>query len=303
MPYIHKKNSLPLFSVVIPTYNRYPKLCKALNSVSNQTLQNYELIVVDDGSSDSTWSYLSENSDWIIAIRQPNAGAAAARNEGVAHARGTFIVFLDSDDVLAPYALMKYAEVIQRFSDVNAILGSCTTHDFIEHPLNYKLFSDPSEAYAQGHRWGTACCLRRETLIGVGGFDRMLKVYEDQELILRFPRHCGAAVIEVPALYRYVTGRDSLTRNIDWTYESLGLFVARANLVSRLHNDLRIKERVAETARGVAIALAKQGHFKLAMVLWTRSLPENLFFHRWRFIVGMPLLALIRGILKIARRH
>ncbi len=89
----------PQYSVIIPVYNRQKLIGKSLNSVLVQSLYDFELIVVDDGSTDGTGNTVKNFTDSRIRyIRQPNAGPAAARNRGVRESRGKYIAFLDSDD-------------------------------------------------------------------------------------------------------------------------------------------------------------------------------------------------------------
>lgn len=98
-------NSNPFFTIVIPTYNRVHLLSKAIESVIAQTYSNWELIVVDDGSTDSTQqliSKFSKNDNRIRYIYQENAERSAARNNGILHAKGEFVCFLDSDDYYLP---------------------------------------------------------------------------------------------------------------------------------------------------------------------------------------------------------
>lgn len=90
---------MPLFSVIIPTYNRRPFLAKAVNSICNQTYTGWELIIIDDGSDDNTNQLVSGYNDPRIRyIYQPNKGVSKARNEGLKQAVGQYICFLDSDD-------------------------------------------------------------------------------------------------------------------------------------------------------------------------------------------------------------
>lgn len=98
-------------SVVIPTFNRARFLKKTIDSALNQTIKNYEIIIVDDGSSDNTKQIVESYGDKIKYIYQKNAGPSAARNTGIKHAKGTYIAFLDSDDEFLPRKLelqMKY---------------------------------------------------------------------------------------------------------------------------------------------------------------------------------------------------
>src|SRR5688572_11938068 len=89
----------PFFSVILPTYNRAHLISKAIESMLAQSYQSWELIIVDDGSTDNTKEVISGFSDARINyIYQKNSERSAARNNGIAHSRGRYICFLDSDD-------------------------------------------------------------------------------------------------------------------------------------------------------------------------------------------------------------
>ena len=117
-----------LVSVLIPTYNRAYIVEEAIESVLAQTYRPIEIIVVDDGSKDGTREALERFGDRIRYIYQDNAGLAAARNTGLAAARGEFVAFEDSDDVWVPWklqaqvALMRHApEIALSWTDMTAI--------------------------------------------------------------------------------------------------------------------------------------------------------------------------------------
>lgn len=99
------KNELPLVSVVIPTFNSAKFLNDALLSVLQQTYENIEIIVIDDGSTDNTSDVLLGFHDKVDCIYQPNQGSAVARNKGIEKAKGKYIAFLDADDLWTPYKL------------------------------------------------------------------------------------------------------------------------------------------------------------------------------------------------------
>lgn len=104
----------PLFSVVIPVYNRAGSLGSALASVRAQSCMDFEVIVVDDGSRDDPAAVVEGLSDQRIrVVRQDNRGATAARNRGIDLARGRYIAFLDSDDVFLPHHLATMAGFLQ----------------------------------------------------------------------------------------------------------------------------------------------------------------------------------------------
>lgn len=104
------RDAFPTLSVVIPTYNRASLLPAAIVSVREQRHPALELIVVDDGSTDTTQALLRARNDVDVVIHQRNAGPAAARNAGIRRARGEWIGFLDSDDLWTPDALCLHAK-------------------------------------------------------------------------------------------------------------------------------------------------------------------------------------------------
>ena len=117
--------SLPLVSVVIPTYNRLDFLKEAIFSVKKQAFNNYELLIVDDASSDGTWDWLqSLQDDRIRVFRfESNQYVSAARNKGLSEALGEFIMFLDDDDLLLPQALKKLVKPLKKDSQIVATIG------------------------------------------------------------------------------------------------------------------------------------------------------------------------------------
>lgn len=113
----------PTFTVIIPTYNRGAVICKAINSVLNQTYQNFELIIVDDGSCDNTQDVVAGIEDLRVRyIFQNNGGGSNARNTGIDAADGEYVAFLDSDDLFQPLHLENALPVLE--SDKNICIYS-----------------------------------------------------------------------------------------------------------------------------------------------------------------------------------
>ena len=116
-----------LISVIIPTYNYAHLLPRALDSVLSQQSAKMELIVVNDGSTDTTGDVLAHYAarhDPIRVIEQANAGAAAARNRGIRAARGAYALLLDADDELLPNALAKLSRLIVEYPQAGMVLGA-----------------------------------------------------------------------------------------------------------------------------------------------------------------------------------
>ena len=109
---------MPTVSVIIPTYNRAEMVKEAIQSVLVQTYTDYEIIVVDDGSTDNTCDVVAGLSDKVRYLHQQNAGPSSARNRGIHLARGKYIAFLDSDDLFLPAKLEKQVACMERNPEV-----------------------------------------------------------------------------------------------------------------------------------------------------------------------------------------
>src|SRR4051812_32277957 len=111
-------------SIIIPTFNRAEWLPATIASALAQDYSDVEVVVVDDGSTDSTSALLDRYGDRIVRLRQPNRGTSAARNAGLACATGEMIVFLDSDDVMLPQQLRLQTELLRDHPEVDLVYGN-----------------------------------------------------------------------------------------------------------------------------------------------------------------------------------
>lgn len=186
-----ERRSRPLVSVVIPTYNQARYLETSIESVLAQTYPAVELIVVDDGSTDATPSILSRYGDAIRAIRQENRGAASALNRGIREARGDFICWLSSDDVLLPG---KTAAQVDAFLAEPGI-GMCFTGFTIIDPEG-RFVADASDlpwvdrdvfvsVYWRNPINGSTVMMPRWVFDEVGLFDETLRADVDADMWLR----------------------------------------------------------------------------------------------------------------------
>jgi glycosyltransferase involved in cell wall biosynthesis len=181
---------MPRVSVIIPTYNRAYFLHQAIESVLSQTFRDFELIVVDDGSTDATPYVLQQWDNKIRWVRQENCGVSRARNVGIRAARGRYLSFLDSDDLW----LMDKLEVQVRFLDANPHYAVCYTDEVW---VRKGRRVNPKKIHRKYSGWIFDRCLplciispssalmRREVLDAVGDFDEDLPVCEDYDLWLR----------------------------------------------------------------------------------------------------------------------
>ena len=123
-----KRSEVPqgLVSVIMPTYNRANLLTRAINSVRSQVYQNWELVIIDDGSTDNTGAITREivKTDGRINYHhKKNSGPAESRNMGISHARGTYIAFIDSDDEFLPEHLSQRVEYMPTHPEVDFLHG------------------------------------------------------------------------------------------------------------------------------------------------------------------------------------
>lgn len=176
----------PLVSIITPCYNQGKYLAETIDSVLAQTYMNWEMIIVDDGSSDNSKevanSYVKRDKR-IIYIYQDNAGPSAARNKGVKMTSGKYLFFLDSDNKLAPQYFeigIKYMEEHKKctvfYTNIN-YFGKIKGLSNI-HYTSYKdlLFLNSIDC---------ACIVRRNDFERIGGFDEQLLGYEDWEFFIR----------------------------------------------------------------------------------------------------------------------
>lgn len=190
-----------LFSVIIPLYNKAPYVRKALQSVVNQTYKDYEIIVVNDGSTDRSLSIACKTLNKqpnVKILNQRNSGVSTARNHGFKAAEGEYICFLDADDWWEPTFLDEMAQLISEYPDAG-IYGTCYNiinekkhktrrannglpADFEKGYINYcQLYADTLNMPL----WTSAVCIPYNIFKKLHGFKRHLKLGEDFDLWIR----------------------------------------------------------------------------------------------------------------------
>lgn len=288
-------------SVVIPTYNRSALVVEALRSVLRQTVRVREIVVVNDGSTDDTLERLGEFGDQIQVISQNNKGVSAARNRGIREARGSWIAFLDDDDVWVEDKIQLQFDIAQKQPEVGLIFCSFYLVDnnsddpkIVAVPHDFRGYVFPKLLIK--HVICTPAVLaRKDVLEQMGGFDESRKIAEDRELWLRIAACYPVDFVPTPLVYvRYrVTGRLSTDTPIGQRQRDIEAVIEKSfslqhiPLFSRLRLRHKAKYDVAwewlvagHKGRAFRESLAAIGYWPLSWIGYRMAissiLPESL---------------------------
>lgn len=212
----------PAVSVVIPAYNAAWCVRTAVDSVLAQSCRDFEVIVVDDGSTDDTARVLASYGERIRVVTKPNGGLSSARNAGIDAARGTFVAFLDADDRWFPDKLARQLALMAQ----RPTLAFCSTAARVEDPDGRAInewrcihCDQPTleaifgaNAFVAGS--GSAVLARREALTRAGPFDESLRSLEDIDMWMRLAAIGEYACVDEP-LAVILRHPDSMSRNLD----------------------------------------------------------------------------------------
>jgi len=294
------KTKIPAISVVLPTYNRAPLLKGSIESVLNQTYQDFELIVVDDGSTDRTKEVVkSVKSEKIKFIRLiENKGAAAARNIGIKSARGAAIAFQDSDDVWRPDKLKKQSDFLFNApSDVGMVYtGFWRVKEGKKKYIPDKWVKvregNVHKELLKGNFITTQSALvRRECFYKSGYFDEKLARFQDWELFIRISKDFEIGFLDEPLLTVFYSP-NSISSNSKWSIEALELILDKhfdifrkekkllANRYYRL-GDLLCRDGRFEKGRGYFLKAVRLRPYDLSLILALVALSLGRVPYRW----------------------
>jgi glycosyltransferase involved in cell wall biosynthesis len=293
-----------LFSVIIPTFNRAHLIQSTLRSVLAQSFKDYEIIVVDDGSTDHTLKVLAEFGRKVRVLALPNGGPSAARNAGVREAQGTYSAFLDSDDLWFPWALESYAEAL-RLHGSAVMLRACWVEFSGAAP---EIPKSRGPLYATRHRdyfeaggrmqvyvGAGLLVVRRAEFLEVRGFDTRLLCAEEHDLVLKLGEAPGFIEIFAPCQVAYRRHPVSATRAIGNTVQGARIIIEREKAGAypggRAHRAER-QRIITRMARPVSLESLRAQRRKEAWGLFTQILLWHLGQGRWKYLLAFPLLAL-----------
>lgn len=296
----------PSVSIILPTYNRAHLIPRAIASVSAQTFADWELIVVDDGSTDDTRalleSYSAQMGERIRIIRQPHVGPCAARNRGIDESRGRFLCFLDSDDEFLPGRLARPLELFDIrpelgfvYSDSACIDGRGVRHESVLKDYAPHARCVPSQQIAPGLRvcgpglFDTLLgeyfistisgMVRREVLGNAIRFQPDPAYAEEWLFYLKVVRRCRSGFVDEPlCLHHHTPGslaRTSAHRNTLGRRQTLRLILESFPDLPR-HLRRVVHRNLARVCDQLGFDLARQGDMDAAGRFWLESCR-----HRW----------------------
>lgn len=295
----------PFFSVILPVYNREGIVACAIESVLSQTYRSYELIVVDDGSTDRTPEVLRRYSDCCVIIRRHNSGVSSSRNVGIQSARGDYVAFIDSDDVWLPWSLDVYRQLICSHSRPSFVSARVQPFEGEVPSVPSGLFSvcaEYSSSYfkCNPRRVGlvpSASVVRRDVLLSVGGFtvhsNPTERTAEDADLFLKLGEAPGFVYCTAPVQCFYRCHIGNHMGKSTKSLKGLSLIVSRYH--SGLYADaswLRLcsADLITRYTRSNSILSLRQRQFKESLRLYLATFRMNLICLRILYLIAYPVL-------------
>ena len=298
-------NNKPLVSVVVPAYNRSDTIGATLDSITSQTGWPFEIIVIDDGSSDDTAAIARRYVPQARVIVQPNQRRSAARNNGARLATGEFLYFFDSDDLMEPDAIARLAACLQAHPEAAVAYGSAL--EFVDDPAvavprmpQCRKSGDLlAQHLEQPFLIPIMAMVRREWFERVGGMTTKLDYCEDYHFFLKLSAAGGQyQCIDGPAVARY---REYATSRIPGSIHMHGFVMAlrmiAADYADRLPPDTRLDYYRAKSEASYSRHLLREKQTGKAWATWLGSLDRcrtelvtNCFFFLGAFIVPVTFL-------------
>ncbi len=285
---------MPKVSVIIPTYNRADFIEDAVESVLCQTYKDYEIIIVDDGSTDNTKDVLQRFHNKIRYIYKNNGGVASARNTGIKHAQGAYIAYLDSDDLWLPERLKFGVQALDSDKNIGLFFSDC--HRVSNGERDSKTYFDAykpysgfvfKQLYMQDFIPTSTVLVRKDCLRLSGMFDGNLPLCEDYDLWLRISTCFKINYTKMPlAIYR--THSKSISRK-DFPVPILRkvLVKTRMNYKNQIKEFSRAaKRRISMVSCSCGWHLMKNGSYSEAISEAMGALKEDIFnLHGYKLLL------------------
>jgi len=286
----------PLVSVIIPTYNRVHLLTETVQSVRNQSFRDFEIIIVDDGSSDGTAEWLKEQQD-LVVITQFNAGIATSRNNGAAAARGTWLACLDHDDLWAEDKLGVQAGFIKENPEVALVAAR-----HVRLGKRYRVPRRPAwlkgdlfvKAYSESFIHTSSVMIRKDVFQKIGGFPPQYRFADEFDVWLKISHDYPIAYVDLPLVFiRFYESNTSHNR--------IGVRTDTYDILMKNHDSRRIPGKVflrtlSDHDISFGRAYAGIGDLREALKWFRQSVRRTPYRLRsWRYYLKYLLAAAFRG--------
>ena len=271
----------PFFSVVMPTYNRSGLLKEAVRSITDQSFEDFELLIVDDHSTDDTKNAVASFKDSRIKyiVNDRTKGGAGTRNAGIFRAKGHWVAFLDDDDVWLPNKLeLQYRKIQEVDNAVGLIYSGSAAYDFTKK-CEVSVFVPEKEGWIQQdllyrNYIGTfsKVAIRADLLKKLGGLDERFEALQDMELYVRITGVSKVAFVNETLTYTRRTNKDRITFNFEKKLKSSLLFWEQYRHI--INENPRLRHRAASRVFVFACELRDRKYIIKALP-WTLA---GLFF-------------------------
>ena len=268
----------PLVSIVLPTYNRAHFIKRSVDSILRQTFRDFELLIVDDGSTDNTHEIINSiDDDRLSYIKLViNKGQSTARNVGIKAAKGVWVAFQDSDDIWLDTKLEKQVKAAEKLSDEYGVVhcgiqfkdfnsGKVLSKWIVREDINYEIFNNNIGAGP-----GTpTMMIRKKVFDDIGYFDESIPSHEESELSLRIAQKYKYKLVD-EFLVESTSNHKQVTANND-------LFIRGKEVILNKHKGVLSKKIIVGFSIIIAGDSITKGDFKKAKKYLSVALKRNIF--------------------------
>jgi glycosyltransferase involved in cell wall biosynthesis len=293
----------PFFSIVIPAYNRATMIGAALESVLEQTVRDYEVMVVDDGSTDDTVAvatqFAAKFSQPIKVLTQANAGPGVARNTGIRNSTGQYVAFLDSDDLWFPWTLSLFQKAIAEFNQpaflcglpIDVRVGDVVNADG-NQPMTVEQYADfysvPGNPFYRFTTSGVA--VQKSSLDKVNGF--ATEGFEDLDLWMRLGTEPGFLLISNPPIVVRRLFGINLSESRKYNRSGTDFMIASEKTGRYPGGHQRQADRrrlLTVLMRAASVQMARSRDTRAAVSVYFKIFFWSVAQFRFRYILGLPL--------------
>jgi glycosyltransferase involved in cell wall biosynthesis len=294
---------MPFFSIVMPTLNRANLLPQTIASIEAQTFQDYEILLVDGGSTDNTRELAPTLSPRLRLIAQPadRRGIAAQRSTGFMEARGEYVACLDSDDIMFPWALQHYYEAIQKHDRPGFVMSDAVMfHDDAHLPaahdgqMQTRAFRDFLEFIRlprKGWVLASGSVFKAQHAREVAGQSDAIVYAEDTDMFLRLGDKPGFVRIDAPLCFGYRQHDANVSTDFTRLLKGMGQLIDEEvadTYPGGPQNAKARRQAITSQVRSAAKRCLKRGMVAEGWELYRRTAWWNAQVGRWDFVLGYP---------------